>query len=195
MSSSHGSSSSSASSTSRDASSDGFTPILERPPLREEWNDEFTGSTDVLELDISPEKKTSRQLFATGDATDNYVIDRISTANRGYCSLLVTGSSPFDMEFNLDETCAVAKNFESLPGTHRWMLYKDIVKGSLLIERGTYVSVTSIREDMRITCCVESVGPSDVLFSDPLQLYKLHRDFFRMPLLSCTSPISIDLSY
>ena len=72
-------------------------------------NDEFTGSTDVLELDITPEKKTSRQLFATGDATDNYVIDRISTANRGYCSLLVTGSSPFDMEFNLDETCAVAK--------------------------------------------------------------------------------------
>ena len=149
----------------------------------------------MLELDISPERKTSRQLFSSGDATENYIIDRISETNRGLCSLLVTGSSPFDMEFNLDETCAAAKEFESLPGTHRWMLYKDIVKGHLVIERGTYVSVTSIRENMRITCCVESVGPSDVFFSNPPQLYKLHRDFFRMPSVTCTSPLSIDMSY
>jgi hypothetical protein len=86
--------------------------------------------------------------------------------NKGYCSLIVTGSTPLQMEFNLDETCDVAKVFDSLPGTHRWMLYKDIIRGELVIRRGCYLSITSVLTDRRVTCCVESVGPSDVLWND-----------------------------
>lgn len=101
----------------------------------------------------------------------------MTAENKGYCSRLVTGAAPFDMEFNLDETCSVPGIFDSLPGTHKWMLYRDIVKGDLVISCGTFLSVTSIRTDKRIICCQESVGPSGVLFKTPPQLYKIHRDF------------------
>ena len=147
----------SATTTSKDAGRSNSSSIPDRASVssyRDQWDDDYTGGTGVLDLDVSPMRylstsrsperylSTSRSLFSSGDPTENYIIDRISEMNRGYCSLLVPGSSPFDIEFNLDETCAAAKKFESLPGTHRWMLYKDIVKGHLVIERGTYVSVT-----------------------------------------------------
>ena len=151
-----------------------------------------SSSKTVLELDLTPEKNPARQLFTTGDPTENYVIDRTTADNKGYCSILVTGAAPFDMEFNLDETCSVPRIFDTLPGTHKWMLYRDILKGDLAISCGTFLSITSIRTDMRITCCQESVGPSDVLFKTPPQLYKLHRDYFRMPSVEYSSPISID---
>ena len=155
--------------------------------------DSYSNHSGILEIDITPEKRTSttRQLFLSGDATELYVIDRIEEHNKGYCSLVVPGSAPLDMEFNIDETCATAKKFDTLPGTHRWMLYKDIVKGDLNINCGVYMSITSILDDKRVTCCQESVGPSDVLFNNPPQRYKIHRDYFRMPKLSLPSPISI----
>ena len=151
-----------------------------------------SSSSKVLELDLTSEKNTSRQLFTTGDPTDNYVIDRTTADNKGYCSILMAGAAPFDMEFNLDETCSVPRVFDTLPGTHKWMLYRDILKGDLIISCGTFLSITSIRTDMRVTCCQESVGPSDVLFKTPPQQYKLHRDYFRMPSVEYPSPISID---
>jgi hypothetical protein len=75
-----------------------------------------------------------------------------------------------------------------LPGTHSWMLYKDIVRGELVIRRGCYLSITSVLPDGRVTCCVESVGPLDVLWNDSPQLKKLHRDDFRMPELYSKTP-------
>jgi hypothetical protein len=158
-----------------------------------DYQDEyFSIRNDTLEIDITPEKQSSRQLFQSGDISDSYVIDRIMSKNKGYCSLIVTGSTPLQMEFNLDETCDEPKVFDSLPGTHRWMLYKDIVRGELVIRRGCYLSITSVLPDGRVTCCVESVGPSDVLWNDSPQLYKLHRDYFRMPELYFSSPLSIE---
>ena len=154
--------------------------------------DYFSNANDALEIDLTPEKLSSRQLFQTGDVTETYVIDRMVSHNKGYCSLIVTGSTPLVMEFNLDETCSEAKVFDSLPGTHRWMLYKDVIRGELSIPRGRYVSITSVLSDRRVTCCVETVGPSDVLWNDSPQLYKLHRDYFRMPELYFSSPISIE---
>jgi hypothetical protein len=155
--------------------------------------DSNSNFSEILEIDITPEKRTSttRQLFLSGDATELYVIDRIQEHNKGYCSLLVPGSVPFEMEFNIDETCATAKTFDTLPGTHRWMLYRDIVKGDLTIKCGAYMSITSILDDKRVTCCQETLGPSDILFNNPPQRYKIQRDYFRMPELSLPSPISI----
>ena len=193
MSSSSVSCSSSASSVHHSTSKT-YSPIQDRVSftISDNCNESYRRSEDLLELDLTPERP-SRQLILSGDSTEFYVIDRISSDNKGYCSLLVAGSTPFEMEFNLDETCLVSRIFDSLAGTHRWMLYRDIVKGDLVIKCGTFVSITSIRTDMRITCCEESVGPSDVLFNNPPQLYKLHRDFFRMPSLSYPSPISIEM--
>ena len=148
-------------------------------------------TNDTLEIDLTPEKST-RQQYQSGDVTESYVIDRITSDNKGYCSLIVTGSTPLKMEFNLDETCSEAKVFDSLPGAHRWMLYKDVVKGELVIRRGGYLSVTSVLHDKRVTCCVETVGPSDILWNESPQLYKLHRDYFRMPKLYFSSPLSIE---
>lgn len=154
-------------------------------------NDDITICGDIYELDSTPDKKSARQLLMSGDVSENYVIDRISTGNKGYCSLLVTGPTPMEMEFNLDETCSAEKLFHSLPGTHKWMLYKDIQKGAIFISRGIFMSVTAIMSDMRVICCVETLGHLDVMSDKAPQLYKLHRDYFRMPEISYSSPISI----
>ena len=93
----------SATTTSKDAGRINSSSIPDRASVssyRDQSDDAYTGNTGALYLDIFPERylSTSRSLFTSGDATEN-----ISEMNRGYCSPLVPGSSPFDIEFNLDE--------------------------------------------------------------------------------------------
>ena len=49
------------------------------------------------------------------------------------------------MEFNLDKTCSEVIVFDSLSGTHRWMLFKDIaMEGTIVNYAGFYMSITKI---------------------------------------------------
>lgn len=168
------------------------SPIPERR-FDDLYEDNPSNSYNVHELDNTPEKSSSsQQISAKGEITEHYVLDNIRSGNRGYCSLRIAGSSPLLMEFNLDETCSEVVTFSSLPGTHRWMLFKDIVRGSVVIPAGGYLSITSIDSNQKVTCCVEAITPSDILQRNSPQLYKVNRDYFRIPELVCSSPISIE---
>lgn len=185
--------SSSLSATSSVTTRDSIAPVPMSPFHLEYYEDSSVKvDSDIFDVDLTPEKSTSRFTTITADVTDNYVLDRITDDNRGFCSIIVTGSAPLEMEFNIDETCGSPRNFNSLPGTHRWMLYKDMKRGELTVTRGSLLSIVSINSETRVICCIESFTPSDVLFLEKAQLYKLNKDFFRMPAIMFASPISID---
>ena len=197
---------SSATSLTSSSSSSSTSYLLKDPPstnmswpvplnsssFYEDYRDDLHSSSDVPDIDLTSEHTSSRQLFLSGDVSEGYVIDNITSDNKAYCSLVVQGSVPLDMEFNLDETCAIPRSFATLPGTHRWMLYKDIVHAEVKINSGTFMSIVAILPDARLTCCEEIVGPSEFMFTNRRLLYKLHRDHFRMPPLYFSSPISIE---
>lgn len=96
------------------------------------------------------------------------------------------------MEFNLDETCSEAIEFDSLPGTHRWMLLKDITTDDNVIYAGAYMSITKIDSNQKVKCCVEIMGPLDVLRKVSPKYYKVNKDFFRIPELLDSSPVSVE---
>ena len=146
----------------------------------------------TLEVDLTPERHSTRSSLQTVDVIDNYVLDGIMEENRGFCSILVGGSVPLEMEFNLDATCDAPRIFTSLPGTHRWMLHKDMTRGELTVTQGSLVSVMSISPALRVVCCVESFTHSGILLHEPTQLYKLTKEHFRMPAINFSSPVSID---
>ena len=163
-------------------------------PFAYEEYEERSPSFDygTLEVDLTPERHSTRSSLQTVDVIDNYVLDGIMEENRGFCSILVGGSVPLEMEFNLDATCDAPRIFTSLPGTHRWMLYKDMTRGELTVTQGSLVSVMSISPALRVICCVESFTHSDILLHEPTQLYKLTKEYFRMPAINFSSPVSID---
>lgn len=192
-SSSSASASASSSSSIYNSSCDLIMPLPLSPFLSNDYEEDGDSNYhEVFNAESPTERQSSRSSFQSGDITEFYVLDRIKEENRGFCSILVAGSTPLEMEFNLDETCSTTRNFNCLPGTHRWLLCKDMTKGDLTVPRGTHISITSIRADMKVICCLESFSPADVLFDNTTQLYKLHRDYFRIPAIKFSSPVSID---
>ena len=182
-------------STSSSSSSSSFSAMSSPIPemgYHDFYEDNSASSCHFHDLDSTREKNSTKQLFASGEVTEHYVLDHIRSDNRGYCSLRIAGSSDLLMEFNLDETCSEMVTFDSLPGTHRWMLFKDIVSGNVTIPAGDFVSVIAIHDNEKVTCCLEAITPSDVLQKNTPQLYKVKKDYFRIPELIYSSPISID---
>ena len=83
--------------------------------------------------------------------------------------------------------------FDSLSGTHRWMLFKDIaMEGTIVIYARFYNSITKIDSKQKWTCCVEIMGPLDVLRKVSLKFYKVNKDYFRIPELSNSFPVSVE---
>lgn len=184
------------SSTSSSSSSSMLSPKTNSSEVYSVELCDDTSSINSFVQDLSttsPEQTTTKQLFVNGDVTEHYVLENIKSNNRGYCSLLVAGSTPLTMEFNLDETCSEVIEFDSLPGTHRWMLFKDIaLEGTVVIYAGVYMSITKIDSKQKLTCCVEIMGPLDVLRKVSPKFYKLNKDFFRIPELLNSSPVSVE---
>ena len=125
------------SSTSSFSSSSMISPKMNSSEVHSFELCDDTSSINSYVQDLSttsPEQTTSKQLFVNGDFTEHYVLENIKSNNRGYCSLLVADSTPLIMEFNLDETCSEVIELDSSPGTHRWMLFKDIaLEGTVVI--------------------------------------------------------------
>lgn len=177
--------------------SDTLSSTTTTTPLHEKnlgGNDLFDNfSSTIRDLGDTPPMKTSKRLFENADVTDHYVLDQMQSGNRGYCSLLIPGTSPLAMEFNLDETCSEPVTFPCLPGTHRWMLYKDIATENIKVYAGFFVSIISIDINKKITCCTEIVGPADILSEGSPQMYRVKMDYFRTPEVLCTAPLIIEV--
>lgn len=163
------------------------------PEMYDEDSD-FLGNSSlkIAYQDETLPTKTSKKLFDNGDITEHYVLEQRRNNNRGYCSLLIQGSAPLTMEFNLTETCTEPIKFACLPGTHRWMLYKDITTSNITVNADSFMSIISIDSSQKITCCVELVGPADVL-SRHIKMYRVKMKYFMIPTMLCTSSTIIDV--
>lgn len=58
----------------------------------------------------------------------DYYLDDLRNENKGYVRLNEGTSLEFESEFNLIVTTSKEITSQGLPGTHRWLLYKDIKK-------------------------------------------------------------------
>ena len=75
-----------------------------------------------------------------------------------------------------------------MPGTHRWLLYKDIKKVGLSI--GDYVSVIGVNNNNKVIFCKEILKAGNNNISP--HTYNISKEYFLMPELFASQSESLD---
>lgn len=96
--------------------------------------------------------------------------------NRGEAKISTTCGSTEDIDFNVDMTTAIGRKFGGVHGTHKWKLGKNFMKnGSVLFNKGDYLSVTSISDNKRV---VFSSPILSEMHTVPIKLYTISAKHF-----------------